>query len=196
MPDAPGNEPAPREPATAERFVSLYAEAASTLFAWANLRLRPALRAFLEPEDLVSEICFRAFDRFRTFDPGKGTFRRWLFGIANNVLREALDTFAGPRGRARKPPGWSESPLANLPDEATSVSRRAARDEGLRQFVERLQELDDDDRRLLLYRGLEDLSHSEIGGLLNLSRDAVEKRWQRLQKRIEPWAPPPDLFGS
>jgi RNA polymerase sigma factor (sigma-70 family) len=96
--------------------------------------------------------------------------------------------------RVQKPPGWSESPLANLPDEATSVSRRAARDEGLRRFIDRLQDLDDADRRLLLYRGLEDLSHAEIGGLLHLSRDAVEKRWQRLQKKIEPWAPPADLF--
>ena len=71
-------------------FGALYAPVAASLVAWSSLRVRRSLRTWIEPQDLAQEAVCRAFERFRTFDPSKGTFRGWLFGIANNVLRESL----------------------------------------------------------------------------------------------------------
>ena len=74
--------------------------------------------------------------------------------------------------------------MASLPDDATSISQRIVRDENLKAFVAQLEKLGEDERRLLLYRGLEGMNHAEIASLLDVSLDAVEKRWQRLLKKI------------
>lgn len=190
--DASGGQGAPRDPA--REFVEHYKAVAPALFAWAGVRARRWRQPSLDPEDLVQEVCCRAFERFDTFDPAQGPFRAWIFGIANNVLREALAELAGPGGRRRDTGTSSRAPGADLPDEATSVSRRVARDESLRILVGRLCGLDEDERRLLLLRGLEGLPHADVAALTGLSVDAVQKRWQRLLDRIAEWRPPADLF--
>ena len=51
--------------------------------------------------------------------------------------------------------------------------------------------LPEDERQLLLFRGLEGLTHAEVATLLAVTPDAVAKRWQRLCDRLrnEPrWA--------
>ncbi len=191
-PDA-GSSPGPttKQPS----FAALYTECAPTLVAWASLRVRRALRGFIDPEDLVQEVCCRAYERFHTFDPSRGAFRRWVFGVANNVLREILASAARPGAKPAHLDVSSRDLLDQLPDDVTSVSRRFARDEGLRGFVTKLDELDDDDRMLLIYRGLEGLGHSETAEVLGVTRDAVEKRWQRLVRKIQDWRPPTDLFA-
>jgi RNA polymerase sigma factor (sigma-70 family) len=183
-------------PARPERgsFGKLYADVAPTLVAWASLRVRRALRGFVDIEDLVQEVCCRAYEKFDTFDPAKGEFRRWIFGVANNVLRETLAAAARPTAQAARLDVSSRDLLDQLPDDITSVGRRFSRDEELAKFVEKLDGLDDDDRKLLIYRGLEGLGHAEAADLLGISRDAAEKRWQRLVRRVEDWRPPRELF--
>ena len=139
---------------------------------------------YYDPDDLLQEICWRAYDRFPTFDSEKGKFRGWIFGIANNVLREALQDLRRRPPRASHGRGSSRPSLGNLPDDATTISKRVARDESLRQFIAELETLNEDERRLLVFRGLEGLSHQEVADLMGLSQEATEKRWQRLQKKI------------
>jgi RNA polymerase sigma factor (sigma-70 family) len=177
-------------------FGALYAEVAPTLVAWASLRVRRSLRSWVEPEDLVQEVVCRAYDKFANFDPAKGAFRRWIFGVANNVLKETLAAAAKPGAAQARLEVSSRDLLDQLPDDVTSVSRRLARDEALMGFVAKLDGLDDEDRKLIIYRGLEGLGHAEAAELLNISRDAAEKRWQRLVRRVEEWRPPRDLFAS
>lgn len=175
-------------------FVEHYRAVAPALFAWAAVRLRRLRQPGIDAEDLVQEVCCRAFDRIRTFDPAQGPFRAWIFGIANNVLREELARIAGSGRVVRQEGGSERSLVADLPDEATSVSRRVARDEALNLLIERLCGLDEDERRLLIYRGIEGLSHADVAQITGLSLEAVQKRWQRLLDRIAHWRPPPDLF--
>jgi RNA polymerase sigma factor (sigma-70 family) len=184
----------PDPKASRPSFGVLYAEVAPTLVAWASLRVRRALRGFIEPEDLVQEVCCRAYERFHSFDPAKGEFRRWIFGVGNNVLKETLAAAARPAAQAGRMEVSSRDLLDQIPDDITSVSRRIARDETFKMFIEKLDTLDDDDRKLLIYRGLEGLGHAEAAELLGISRDAAEKRWQRLVRRVEDWRPPHDLF--
>jgi RNA polymerase sigma factor (sigma-70 family) len=100
-----------------------------------------------------------------------------------------------PAARPVKLEGSSGDLLDQLPDHVTSVSRRLARDETFRAFIDKLDGLDDDDRRLVVMRGLEGLDHGEVGDVFGISRDAAEKRWQRLVRRIEEFRPPADLFA-
>ena len=166
-------------------FIRNYENVARALFAWARLHVKPALRRFLEPEDILQEVCCRAYDSFGDYDSTRGEFRNWIFGIAHNVLRENLRRVGRHRESTVGPEKWPS--YASLPDDATSISRRIVRDEGLRRFVDRLENLKEDERRLLLYRGLEGMSHGETAELLELSLDATEKRWQRLLAKLRDW---------
>ncbi|HTE04849.1 MAG TPA: sigma-70 family RNA polymerase sigma factor [Planctomycetota bacterium] len=164
-------------------FDAVWGRVAPSLFAWASLHIRPALRARLDPEDLLQEVACRGYARFETWDERRGPFRAWIFGIARNVLRDAFRRLShepGARGAALP----STELLASLPDMATAHTRAVARDEDVRRFVQRCTELPEEDQRLLMFRGLEGLSHAEVAALLSLSPDAVAKRWQRLCDRL------------
>lgn len=166
----------------AESFTHQFETIAPALFAWAALRLPPGVRAQFEPEDLLQEVACRAYEQFERFDSAVASFRSWVFGIARNVLREALRFLARhPRKSSeRLETGWTHL----LADPATSLSRRIARDETLRRVIARLGELSVDERRLLVYRGFEGLDHAEVGRILGVTVDAAEKRWQRLRDRL------------
>ncbi len=173
------------------KFGALFEDVAPALHLWAVLRVRRSLQGVLEPEDLVQEVCFRAYRKFSAFDPARGSFRRWLFGVANFVLKEILADATRRGRRAARPDDSSRDRVAEIPADVTSVSRRVARDENLAAFIVQLGVLEEDDRRLLIYRGLEGLSHTEAAHLLGISADACEKRWQRLITRVTKLGPPP-----
>ena len=75
-------------------------------------------------------------------------------------------------------------PLATVPDEATAISRRVARDETLAAVLARLEDLEEPDRSLLVHRGLEERPHEEVADLLGLEHGVARKRWQRLVGRL------------
>ncbi|MBI3820435.1 MAG: RNA polymerase sigma factor [Planctomycetes bacterium] len=161
------------------QFETLFPEVAPALYAWASLRVRASLRSRLDPEDLLQEIGFRAWRGFSGFDPSIATFRSWVFGIAHRVLQEALRSVS--RGAAVSNP--SEL-LRDFPASATTVSRRVARDEAIRSFLARIEQLNEEDRRLVLWRGIEGLSHAQVAELLAVTADAAAKRWQRLREEL------------
>ncbi len=168
---------------SAARFEELWSEAAPAVCAWLEIHVRDALRVHLDPEDALQEVACRAFDSFARFDPAAGPFRAWVFGIARNVLYRAL-TQVGRGLASGGAPRLDGAVLGRLPDTTTSITRRVARDESLARFVAEVRALDEDDRRLLLRRGLEGRSHDEIASELGISPDAAIKRWTRLRERL------------
>ena len=68
-------------------FRSLYEALAPSLYAWARLRTGSMA---LDPDDLLQEVWIRALQTGSGFDPAKGSFRAWVFGIAKHVYLEAL----------------------------------------------------------------------------------------------------------
>lgn len=74
--------------------------------------------------------------------------------------------------------------MRDMPAETTTISRRVARDEAIQRFLERVETLDDSDRKLIILRGLEGLSHSAVANVLALSPEAAAKRWQRLRDSL------------
>lgn len=175
------------------RFAELYERIAPALYAWAALRIRPAMRAFVDPQDLVQEVWTRAWKAFPGFDPETVPFRAWIFRIAKNVLLE------GFRRARRLAPGEGAGPttrlfqLGELPDSATAVSRRLARDEGLARVLAWVEALEPDEQELFLHCGLEGLSYAEVAERMQIQRDAVAKRWQTLRERVARFGVPKDL---
>lgn len=162
------------------QFESLFHDVAPVLFAWASVRVRPPLRARVDPEDLMQEIACRAFTAFHDFNPELAPFRAWIFGIAHRVLQEFLRSSVRGGGTIRSASGI----LRDLPASATTVSRRVARDEAVARFIAQIESLEDQDRKLVIYRGLEGLTHTEVATLLSLTPDATAKRWQRLRDTL------------
>ena len=158
-------------------FADLYRRIAPAVYAWAALHVHAPLRATIDPEDVLQEVACRAYERFDAYDKERGDFRSWLFGFAHNVLYQALE-------RQRSVGSLQPSRAVDLPDTATSITSRIARDEEIASFVELIHGMPEDDRRLLLYRGLEGLSHERVAKLMGLSPDAVMQRWSRLRGRL------------
>lgn len=166
-------------------FAILYERLAPAIHAWACIRIRPTVRSLVDPEDLVAETWCVALNAFRTsFDPAVTPFRPWLFGVANLVL---MRKFRRVRGRLRAgPAAGAEDPVPPeaVPDQVTSLSRRMAREEGFQRFLDEIDTLPQEDRELMVLRGLEGLSHDEVAARAGISAAAARKRWERLRARL------------
>ena len=180
-----------------ERFAELYERIAPALFAWASLRIRPDMRAFVDPQDVVQEVWCRAWKAFPNFDADGIAFRPWVFRIAKNVLLEGFRkmqriSIAG----ANAGPSTRLFQLANLPDSASNISRKLARHEGVEAVLQWVSTLDDDEKKLFLHCGLEGLTYPEVAERLGSNRDVVAKRWQNLRARIAQFGVPRDFVGA
>ena len=167
------------------QFTRLYERLAPGLLAWARLRIVRELRGRLEPEDLLQEVWIRTLELFPRFDQERGEFRPWVFGVAKNVLLEAVrrtrsgPTLPGAGGDSDRlgPP--------DVPDSVTSIATRMSRDETVAAFVDHVQGLDPMDQHVLVMFGLEGMRGDEVARRLGIQRDAAFKRWQRLRVRLK-----------
>lgn len=177
------------------RFSDLYERIAPALYAWAALRVRPAMRTAIDPQDVVQEVWCRAWKAFDTFDPATTSFRLWVFRIAKNVMLEAFRKAQRSSGQVAGPTTRMFQ-LQNVPDSATNVSRRMARHDGLRVLLNWVGELDEDQRKLFVHCGLEGLTYAEVGARMQLNKDTVAKRWQGLRERVAQFAVPGDFLAA
>lgn len=183
--------------AARDALTRLYPPLAPALVAWASLRLSPALRRAVSPEDLAQEVWLRAFEVFGSYDPARASFRAWLFAVGKNVLLEAQRrSLRFGRELAADGSSTRVHALQGVPDDVSSLTRRISRDERVRDFVQRLAELDDKDRMTAIHCGLEELSLVEAAQRLGESHEATGKRWQRLRERMRGWAGALDLVGG
>jgi RNA polymerase sigma-70 factor (ECF subfamily) len=180
------------------RLDDLYRRVAPSIHAWASLRLRGPAGRFFQAEDIVQEAWLRALRDFDTYDPERAPFRRWIYGIVHNVMREALHAagrLTRRRGRASRE-GSTIFDVAHVPAEITTLSRRVARDQELQAFMERIQKLETAERELLSLRGLEGLPFEEIARFLQIGAAAARKRWERLRAKLARIGAPIGLFDD
>ena len=164
-----------------EAFGQLYERLAPAIYAYACPRLEWRTA---DAEDVVSEVWVRARQRFDDFDPER-SFRSWIFGFAVKVVLEYQRRLAR---MAPDLPGNSSLcglDLAHVPDGASSVSRRVARNEELKLFVDWVRGLSNYEQEVLLLRGLQGKPHQQIAEVLVRSEDAIRRCWSRLLKRID-----------
>ncbi|MCB9833066.1 MAG: sigma-70 family RNA polymerase sigma factor [Planctomycetes bacterium] len=158
----------------------LYERLAPALFAWARLRLRSAPGGY-GPEDLMQEVWLRALAAFDRFEArGAGSFRAWMFRIASNVYLEVMRR----RGSSGPTPEHESEGLSQVPAEITSITAGLRRSESIDRLVERINSLEQEDRRLFIHRGLEGKTAAETAEILGLGEEAVHKRWQRLRTKL------------
>lgn len=164
-------------------FLEQFESLAPTLLAWAGVQIRPSLKPWLDPEDLLQEIALRAWAGFHGYAAHRASFRTWIYAIAHNTLCEHLRRIGrSPKRTARRKEG--ESRLSFIEDRVTSVGTRVSRLESVRRLVLESHSLEEADRSLLLLRGLEGLDFAATAVHLGVTDDVARQRWRRLRLRL------------
>ena len=135
--------------------------------------------------DLAQETFVRVYQHRAKFDT-KESFSIWLYAIASNLVRSQF------RYRARHATvslEHKQSETGNdlreaLPDDAANPSEFVQTAETAAAVKKAIAALPEELRTPLILSEYEDLSHSEIGAVLNCSSKAVETRLYRARKQL------------
>ncbi len=158
------------------RFDALYETVAPSLYAWAALRVPGSISV----DDFLQEVWLRGVralhDRVEPFE----SFHAWIYQVARHVLLELLRRHLKLRATAHEPMSALDERSAHV----TSISMRLAQDDTVRRFLDHARALDEEDRELLVFCGLEGRPCREVAVRVGLREDAAWKRWQRLRARL------------
>jgi RNA polymerase sigma factor (sigma-70 family) len=130
-------------------------------------------------EDLAAETFATAYRRRAAFDPGQGSLRSWLYGIATNLVRNhwraeqhllALD--------ARLVPEVDLSGSAEAVDQRVTAAMLAPK------LAAGLAQLTRDQRDVLLLHAWAGLSHEEIAAVLGIAPGTVRSRLSRARAAL------------
>ena len=150
-------------------FDALYRATRDDLYAYVATLLRDPGAA----EDVTALTFERAMRRQRSFRPGRGSERAWLFGIARNA---ALDELR----RRRRTTALTGDPADDAPspqDDAEHAARRA-------DVRAALDTLDAREREVIALKFHAGLSHRELAAVLGVSESNAGTQLHRAMKRL------------
>jgi RNA polymerase sigma factor (sigma-70 family) len=151
-------------------FEQLYRSSRDDVYGYVAALLRDRAAA----EDVTAAAFERAYRKRGRFDPGRGSARAWLFGIARNA---ALDELRRRKRRAELP-AEAEDVLAPSP---AAVVEHSARREVVRAALDGLEPRE---RELVALRFFAGLSHAEIAGVAGLSESNAATRLHRAMTKL------------
>jgi len=130
--------------------------------------------------DLTSETFVRAATGFARFDPGRGSDRAWLFGIAAHVFARHCEQSAGGRDAVARLGGHRSLDQ----DEIEELAGRIDAEREGAALMQRFAQLPDIDRAAIELVDLEGFSPMEAAQALGVSRAAFRKRLSRARSRL------------
>lgn len=151
------------------RFDALYAEHYRAIYAYVYRRLAPRVS---DVADVTADVFAVAWRRLDDVPTGQEELL-WLYGVAGRCVARARRTHLR-RLRLRRR-------LAEEASTRPATSEVAARDEELRDAIERLRPQDREVLRLVLW---EQLTHAEAAVVLGCSVNAVAQRLHTARERL------------
>ncbi len=143
---------------------------------WASGRLPGYARSLFDTGDLIQETLMRALELLDRIEiRGPGTFQAYVRQAILNRIRVQVR-------RARKRP--DEGALERLEDRAPSPLESAIESDLLDRYERALEQLREDERRLLHLRVELDLSYPEIAAIMERSPDAARMAAQRALRKL------------
>ena len=137
------------------------------------------VRCRAEAEDIVQDAMVQAFVKLSTFRGGS-SFYTWLYRITVNL---ALSR--GRRHRARQSLEQAQDVMLDEPaDPQGSPSDLLMRQERASEIKRALASLSDEQRSILLLRGVEGFDYETIGRILNLNPGTVRSRLHRARAEL------------
>lgn len=170
------------------------------LLAQARFRMSRPVRG-VEPEDLVQECWASALPKLRELTPGPdgwtATLLRLLSVILLRRLNDQLRRLARRRGSEIGSGGLDDGsdPMQVVPAEVSGIVSRLARRQRECAVQQAIDSLAEDDRRVLLLRGIEQLPNKEVARLLGVDDATVTRRYQKALERMRQ-ALPESIFAE
>jgi RNA polymerase sigma-70 factor (ECF subfamily) len=140
-------------------------------------------RRCAEPQrvaDLTSETFVRAVGAFGSFDPGRGSARAWLFGIAAHVYARDCEHTANGRDAAARLAGRR----ALDSDEIDELVGRIDAERAARELIERCSLLPVPERAAVELVDLSGFTPKEAATALGVSRVVLRKRLSRARAQL------------
>jgi RNA polymerase sigma-70 factor (ECF subfamily) len=165
-------EAAQRDPA---RFADLYEHNFELVYAYVARRMRDRNEA----EDLTAEVFHKALRSLPRFRWTGAPFAAWLFRISANLIADRAQRAA----RERSFEGDEDNSVGRAPQPQQTDLEQSERRASLFRSVDQLAE---DQRRVLVMRFAEEKSLREIAGVLGRSEGAVKQlQFRALEKLRE-----------
>lgn len=122
--------------------------------------------------DLLQQVFLQALDRLAQYNPKKGPFVAWLFGIARHA--------ASNQHRDRRTTvSWDLLPAALRPPSSDDPESQAVLNESLAELTDVFSALDRNKRELLVLRYVVGLSFAEIGAINGKSEATTRQQVHR-----------------
>jgi RNA polymerase sigma-70 factor (ECF subfamily) len=140
-------------------------------------------RRCAEPQvvaDLTSDTFVRAAGAFGTFDPGRGSSRAWLFGIARHVYARHCEQAASGRDAVARFAGRRELDA----DEIDELTARIDAERAGRELITRCSQLPELERATIELVDLAELTPKEAAAVLGVSGVVLRKRLSRARARL------------
>ena len=151
-------------------FEELYRRSRDDVYAYVGGLLRDRSAA----EDVTAQAFERAYRRRRTFKPGRGSRRAWLFGIARNA---ALDELRRRRRRARLVAEPEDESLVPPHEGAEDAIRRAALRSAIAELAPR-------ERELVALKFFAGLTNAEIASVIGTPETNAGTRLHRVIQKL------------
>lgn len=143
----------------------------------------PLLREQESCSDLVQTVCREALQSLDQYEwRGEGSFRRWLFTLAMNKLRNRADHHAAERRDPARLAG-GDSALGGVAA-GFGPSQHAIGNEAAARFERGLDRLDGEQRDVILMARVVGMQHGEIAAELGIAEGAVRTRLSRALARL------------
>lgn len=140
-----------------------------------------------DAEDFAQEAFFKAFSSLPHFD-GRSRFYTWLFRIAVNVV---LSARRGGRRRRVVSLNAAESEDAGRPvprnqfkSDGQDPSHEADTRERHGRVMAALDDLDDEQRAIIILRDMEAMDYAEIAAVLEIAQGTVKSRLHRARMAL------------
>jgi RNA polymerase sigma-70 factor (ECF subfamily) len=142
--------------------------------------LRYRVNAREDAEDLISAVFEKAYTHRHQFDPNKGTFSTWLFGIAHHTLANFYRT------RQRRSVWEAEEELPeDLVKPDSSPETLVIQQEAMAQALQGLSQLSERDQEVISLKFAGRLSNQEIGQVMTLPEKQVSVVLLRAMRRLQ-----------
>jgi RNA polymerase sigma-70 factor (ECF subfamily) len=151
-------------------FEELYRQSRSDVYGYVAGLLRDRSAA----EDVTAQAFERAYRRRRTFKPGRGSRRAWLFGIARNA---ALDELRRRRRRARLVAEPEDEGLVPAHEGVEVAIRRAALRSAIAELAPR-------ERELVALKFFAGLTNAEIADVIGTTETNAGTKLHRVIQKL------------
>jgi len=166
------------------------------LLAQAHYRVDRHLRGLYDPEDLVQRTWTIALGRLETIQPRHDRYTPVLMSFLSSVLlqdyRNLLRKHINRRRELeadRESRDTSEDQMGQIPATTSGVTTKAVSSERVAELWEAMQKLPDEDREVLILRGIEQSPFKAIAEELGVNIGTLRRRYHEALKKLKPLFP-------